>query len=482
VPFEWESIADAPKIAIGVVILAASIYSAAHALLHKSDSRAALGWLIACLGWPILGPAAYWFFGCNRIERRGQRLQARFPRSIVDPKKASGAALDTSVRPGELEDLSRIARAVTDRTLLSGNRVDLLCSGDEAYPAMLTAIRGAKKRIRLLSYIFDNDEVGREFADALASASARGVDVKVIVDGVGECYSWPRISTLMRRRGVDARRFLAPSLIPPSIHINLRNHRKLLIVDGGVAFTGGMNISDRHFVTSPRVKRPVVDLHFLVQGPVVAQMEEVFLEDWTFVTGDEHDVPGPDQIDAAGHSMCRAISDGPDEDLNKLKWILLGAISAAKKSVRIITPYFIPDSELVGALNGAALRGVEVEILVPQQLDVPVVGWASRAHLAFLLPFGVRIYEQPPPFVHSKLLIVDNHYSMIGSANLDPRSLRLNFEFNLEIYDRACAELLSQHFRETRDRSRVVTEAEIRDRHLLVRLRDALAFLFSPYL
>jgi cardiolipin synthase len=172
-PFEWELPTDATTLAVGALIIAFAIYSGGHALLHKTEPRSALGWLVACLGWPILGALAYWVFGRNRIERRGRKLRERFPRAAVDVRQT----LPDGLRPGEFAELARVSQAVTGRPLVEGNRVEPLRCGDEAYPAMLEAIRGATRRVRLLSYIFDNDRVGREFAQALADATARGIDV-----------------------------------------------------------------------------------------------------------------------------------------------------------------------------------------------------------------------------------------------------------------------------------------------------------------
>ncbi len=476
-PFDWKL----HEIVFGVSAIALGLFSGGHALLNKREPRAALGWLVVCVGWPLLGPLAYWLFGKNRIQTRAKELSQRFPQPAVDVREAQRELSAIAGEPGEFVQLARIARAVTGRPLLGGNLVRPLRCAEEAFPEMIAAIRGARRSVRLASYIFDNDGAGREFADALAESAGRGVDVKVLLDGVGEFYSLPRIGSLLRKRGVDARRFLPPSLVPPSLNVNLRNHRKILVVDSEVAFTGGMNISDRHYVARPRRVRPVVDLHFRVEGPVVRQMEGVFLEDWTFVTGDVHVGPlgFPPHV---GALLCRAISDGPNEDIDKLKWIVLGAISTARESVRIMTPYFLPDLELTAVLNAAALRGVKVEILLPEKLDIPIIAWACSAHLPALLRFGVVIRWIPPPFVHTKLLIVDGHYSLIGSANLDPRSLRLNFEFNLEIYGGECSSKLVEHFEAACAGARTATEEDLAGRSLAKRLRDSAAALFSPYL
>src|SRR5690606_28904610 len=207
--------------------------------------------------------------------------------------------------------------------LVDGTRVGPLRNGEEAYPAMRAAIRGAEHSVRLSTYIFGTRGVGGEFIDALADARKRGVDVRVLLDGIGELYSWPRAGLELRRRGIRAARFLPPRLIPPALRINLRNHRKILVVDHAVAFTGGMNIDVRHLVADPARKRPVVDLHFRLAGPAVAHLEAVFASDWRFATGESLPV-GPPGV-PCGEAGCRVVPDGPDENRDPLVALLLEA-------------------------------------------------------------------------------------------------------------------------------------------------------------
>ena len=214
---------------------------------------------------------------------------------------------------------------------------------------------------------------------------------------------------------------------------------------------------------------------------MVGQLQRVFLDGWAFVAGqDVERFPADDS--EAGSAMCRTIVEGPDEDLDKLLSVLVAAVSAAREQVAIMTPYFVPPRELVGALKGAALRGVRVTVIVPDRNNLPFVHWASRKMMWELLQRGVRIYLQPPPFVHTKLLMVDRHYVQVGSANMDPRSLRLNFELVVEIYDRAFAATIDDHFRAARGRSHEITLEEVDSRPLPTRILDSLAWLMTPYL
>jgi cardiolipin synthase len=399
------------------------------------------------------------------FDRAAGRLSAQFP-----------AMADTMVA------LLQISRRVTGRPLLAGNRVTPLYDGEQAYPVMLDAIARAEKYVYLCTYLFDTDQAGRRFIDALGDAAARGVDVRVLVDAVGERYARPRASRLLRKKPrVKVARFLPlmPSL--RGLRVNLRNHRKLLVCDGRIGFTGGMNLGQRHMVSDSENPKPTADIHFSVEGPAVFALEEVFFEDWHFTTEDE-DWEGYRPTDAAGQALCRGIKDGPNEDFEKLQWILVGAISSARDSVKIMTPYFVPGRELLAALNAAALRGTAVEVILPEQNNLPYVKWASQAMLWELLQYGVQFFYQPPPFNHSKYLLVDDFYVNIGSANLDPRSLRLNFEFNLEVYDPELGKELAAHFDRARKSSRQITQDFLENRPLAIKLRDAAAKLFAPYL
>lgn len=471
---------------VWLVLTVASILTAVHALLNKRDPRAALIWLVLCFFLPGIGAGAYWLFGVNRIRTRAKDLQSRgedppWPQPNVcywSPR----FSYDPIFLHENYRTLLSLADSVTRRPLTSGNRVKPMFNGEEAYPAMLEAIEQAKDSINLSTYIFGSGNTGKRFVAALEAAAKRGVKVRVLIDALGERYSFPPARRLFRHSKVRFVRFLPPSLLGWGINFNLRNHRKLLIIDGGIGFTGGMNIADRHLAAD--VKNPTrnSDVHFRVEGPVVGQLQEAFFEDWSFATRETFvspDYPAPVED---GPSFCRGISAGPNEDFDKLMWILVGAFNSARRKIRIMTPYFIPDRPLIAALNSASLRGVDVEILLPRKNNLPYVAWATRSYLWEMLQYGTRVYYQPPPFAHGKLLLVDDHYALVGSANLDPRSLRLNFEFNLEIYDRKLNGLLGGHFDAVREVSQQITLAEVDGRPLPVKILDSVAKLFSPYL
>ena len=463
-----------------------SLYTAGHALLYKRDPRAALGWIAVSLTFPFIGPLLYFLFGINRVRTRGRQLKTTFRSRLRGGYERSEH--DTDLLPpapqvtAEYRELARISDAVTHRPLVGSNHVELLHNGEQAYPEMLRAIDSAQHSVLLSTYIFDTRGVGRQFVDALAAALARGVTVRVLVDGFGELYSLPWASRTLKRMRVPVARFLPPRLLPPDFHVNLRNHRKILVADGRIGFTGGMNLGDRHLAADPANRSRTVDVHFRVTGPVVNQIEEVFLKDWAFATGETLAPSAVPAGSAQGRSICRVIVDGPNEDLDKLAMVLIGAMSVAQHSLFIMTPYFLPSREMISALQAAALRGVDVCVILPEKNNQPLAHWAARNLLWELLHWGVKVHYQPAPFVHSKLFVVDEHYAQVGTANMDPRSLRLNFELVLEIYDKTFAAAVTRHFADVRTRSRCVTLQDMDGRPLPARLRDAAAWLFSPYL
>ena len=242
-----------------------------------------------------------------------------------------------------------------------------------------------------------------------------------------------------------------------------------------------MNIGNRHLRDHADSRRGTADIHFQLNGPILEQLQRVFNSDWSFASGEHNHQPVEPQV-SQGNAICRVITDGPNEDLGKLAMVITTAVSLARKRVSIMTPYFLPPATLIHALQAAALQGVEVDVILPQKSNQPPVHWATRNMLWELLQYGVRIYYQPPPFAHSKLLLIDDDYAQIGSANLDPRSLRLNFELVVEIFDRDFVSTLGDHFEQVKSASLEETLAGVDGRALPVRVRDAIAWLFSPYL
>jgi len=446
-----------------------------HVLLRKEHEPVAFAWIALILLSPFVGSALYGLFGINRVERKARKLRA-------DTAKRRLAAAGAPAEMGHGDPrILRIAGSVTDLPFLSGNRVVPLVNGDAAFPAMLQAIAAAKTSIALSTYIFDSDPTGQTFVAALSAAAARGVTVRVLVDEVGLLYSARAVDRDLRAGGVATARFI-PRQLRFLRMFNLRNHRKIMVIDGTVGFIGGMNIRHGN-VLAARPRWPIQDIHFQVEGPVLDQMSALFEEDWLFAAEEDIELPRwPETAPAPGAIQARLVPDGPDHRADTLQWLFLGAIGISQRRIRIMTPYFIPNGTLVSALCVAAMRGVDVEIVVPERVNIPFVGWAMAANFERLLTSGVKIYLNPPPFDHSKLMVVDGHWSLVGSTNWDQRSLRLNFEANLECLDAAFAAELEGYVEAKKTLSRQVMLSAVKAAPLYVRLRNNFMRLFGPYL
>lgn len=457
-------------------------WTAAHALLHKQNAASAWGWIGACLLLPFAGPVLYFVFGINRVLTRAQRQQQPPPRR--GPRYAgTDARHQPDAVPASLNEVVRSGDVITGLPLLGGNRLTVLHNGEAAYPRMLEAIAAARHSIALTTYIFDLDEAGERFIEALAQARARGVEVRCLLDGLGE-LAWRRAGSELLARGVPVARYNPLRLWPPFLHVNLRNHRKLLIVDGNVAYTGGMNISATHYLADPGKPDAAADLQVEIHGPVIAQLQQVFVDDWAYAAEETWSPPraAPAAADDGRGALCRVITDGPNEDFGHLSLVLLAAIAAAQEHIQIVTPYFVPPDELLSALRSAAVRGVLVDVILSRDPAHRITWYAMHKLIPPLLKRGVRVHLQPPPFCHTKLFVVDRRYAQFGSANLDMRSLRLNFEMVVETYDRAFVEQLARHCDQLSDRATTLELDKFRRRPLPLRLRDAACWLLSPYL
>jgi cardiolipin synthase len=445
-----------------------------HVLLRKRDVAASIGWI--GLAWlsPIVGSCLYFLFGIGRVTRRAHQVRQGAQSEGLEPNGPP------NILASHLLPLERGARRISGNALAGGNRIEILRDGDEAYPAMLDAIARATTTVALSTYIMRADKMGREFINALASAMKRGIDVRVLVDGIGSGYFLAPAYARLRRDGIPVGRFMHSPLPWRMPFLNLRNHKKLLVVDGRIAFVGGMNIGDENVRRNNRPER-VLDTHFQIEGPVSRELNADFAQDWFFVTGEELSGQAWFRIpEAAGSVAARAVCSGPDEDLEKIELVMLQAFACAQRSIRLMTPYFLPSEVAVRSLSMASMRGVEVDIVLPAASNHRVVDWAARAHVQPLLRDGVRIWQNPPPFDHSKLLVVDDEWCFVGSANMDMRSLRLNFELNVEVYDPNLAASLNEFIRARQVGP--LTLEKLAARGLLTRLRDAGVRLALPYL
>lgn len=461
--------------------IVAAVAAAGHAVIYKRDPRSATLWVLLIGLLPLGGSLLYLLFGINRYQRRARRLYA----SSGHPSRAAELPEAHDALPPELSGLAHLVGRVTGQPLTGGNRIEPLVDGEQVYPAMLAAIESARHSIAQASYIFDGRGIGAQFVEALHRAHVRGVHVRVLIDDFDARWGRRSAYQQLKRAGVAVASF-NPTLIPARLHAaHLRNHRKILVIDGTTGFTGGMNIFSPYW-RPEAPEQACHDLHFRLRGPVVSHLIRCFTEDWCDTTGERLDDRFwgelPASVNEPGDSWARGIEAGPDETLDRMRWTFMGALCAARRSVRIWTPYLVPDQPMIAALSAAALRGVRIEVLTPANGDHPSVQWAARAHYWQVMEHGVRIFERLGPFDHTKLMLIDGRWCCLGSANWDARSLRLNFEFNVEVYDAALCTRLEVLFDAIRDASAVVSPAALRARPLAVQLRDGVARLFTPIL
>jgi len=360
----------------------------------------------------------------------------------------------------------------------------LLLDGDEKYDALRRAIEAAQAHVHLEYYIWEPDEVGAALRDALVARAQEGVEVRVLVDGFGSSKAASRFWAPLKDAGGQVRRFNELSLARWRPRMaNFRTHRKIAVVDGVVGFTGGMNVSKVH--SRAHVGDAAWrDTHVEVRGPVVRGLQLVFFEDWHYAGGDAPrvdeylaDVPAT----AEQPHVMQVVSSGPDEGLDAIHKVFFVGIAAAERRVQLTSPYFVPDETVVNALSAAALRGTEVTVLVPAAGDQPLVAAAARSYYPELLESGVRIFEYGEPMLHAKSLVVDD-LALVGTANADNRSFRLNFEVAVAVYSASVAEQLADAFAADLRNAREVTLKQVRRWSLRRRLASSTARLFSPVL
>lgn len=463
--------------------------AAIHATMTKQEVRTALGWVGIILLSPVIGAVIYGIAGINRIRRSALGQQRSLMHGTIMDRVArfdADSALVAKRFGRRFVAMKNVGDRVARTALTTGNEIEALISGDIAYREMLNAIAGAKRSIILETYIFDQDRIGLRFVEALSKARDRGVEVRVLVDAVGARYSVPSIMPRLDRANIKAAVFNGNVIMGLRLpYANLRTHRKILVVDGRLAFTGGMNIREG-FTAEFSPEHYSRDTHFKVKGPLVFDLFTVAAEDWRFATRELLDGPVWDvtlpESKPGSPVLARVVASGPDNSIETSHKMLMGAFSIARSSIRIMSPYFLPDRELISALTTAARRGVQVDIVVPGNNNLMLVDYAMTAQFDQILRNQCRIWRGTGAFNHSKLLVIDDRWSYVGSSNLDPRSLRLNFEVDMEVIDDRFAQIVSERMAQAIENAVPVRLEELQARSFVVRLFERFLWLASPYL
>jgi len=465
----WQSvITDHAAVGLQVALIALAIVITIHILLRKTDPKASLMWIALVWFAPFFGAVFYILFGINRIRSRARRLVA-----LPDNPGLENTVETENIIKNHWNEFEILTDRVTKSERHSGNDIKILEGVETAHQAMIGAINQAKHTILLSTYIFRNDDLGNGLADALIIADKRGVDVRVLLDGVGSGFFRSRIFRRLKKGGVESRRFLHsiwPWRMP---YLNLRNHRKLLLIDGRTAFTGSLNIG--------RVLN--LETHFKITGPVLTDFMAAFEQDWLLSGGGS--LPQLFALitqDKSGQVAARGILSGPIYSRERLRWVLLGAMGAATRQIRIVSPYFIPDRGLLSGLLLAVLRGVRVEIILPKHSNYAFADWASHRQILELLRSGCSIYYRSDVFDHSKITTIDGQWALIGSSNWDARSLRLNFEFDLECESPVFCKEIDEIIDARIAASERLSWESYNERSQLAKIRDSAARLLLPYL
>ena len=471
-----------------------------HALRHRRRADSTLLWLFVTWSVPVVGALLYAAFGVDRVPR--ERWQRSVVQRLVRMDGARAATTDEVLPEAYWRSMGRAAVTPEDEwtreldrplaamlenfPLLGGNRITPLLTGDEAFPKMLEAIRAARHHIHLQSFIIGNDAVGREFMDAVAAKAREGVRVRVLYDRFGSSHAlWGGLFRKYRKvPNLAIAGWTQSNLFRKQLHFNLRNHRKALIVDGRIGFMGGVNLNE--YSRSQGKQAAIQDYHFRLLGPIVQELQYSFLRDWHVMTEED-----PERLLSAAHfrrlppegaALARVVNSGPSSDLRVAVDVFFNAVNAARRQVFVITPYFLPSEDLLRALRLAALRGVRVELVVPEKSNHWYTTWASRAMYEDLLEAGVRIFERRPPFIHAKAMVVDDRLAVVGSSNWDYRSLYSNYETSLAVYDGDMVMHLKRLMDEDLHASREVDLALFAQRPIRQRYLENLCGLFAPML
>ena len=457
-------------------------------VLQRREPTATLAWVLGMVFLPYLGVLMYLLVGRRRLDRQLRRRRDKT--AVLEPqlerRGESLAELAVSKAPEHLtrpqeQELIHLSNKIGCRPPTCGNEVKLLVDADRTYDALEKAIEAAKDHVNLLYYIFEPDETGKRFRDLLIKKVKAGVEVRLLTDGLGS-YGIDDFLLPFTEAGGKFDEFLPVGSFRRHWHPNLRNHRKIVVVDGEIGFCGGVNIGDEYTGRKEDVGE-WRDTHMQLRGPAVYSLQEIFAEDWFFVTGEDLVAERwyPAQI-AHGDLTAQIIASGPDNDTQPIQRVFFTAVTLSKKRVYLTTPYFVPDQAMLVALETAALRGVDVRLLLPQKSDMKLVLYAGRSYYDQLLRNGVKIFEYKKGILHAKTMVVDDRWATVGSANMDVRSFRLNFEVNAVIYGQEIAKELAAEFQRDLVQARQITLTEIQQKKISSRMVESLARVLSPVL
>lgn len=455
-----------------------------HLLLFKREPSSTVAWLLFVTAVPILGAILFLVFGPQRLARQALKRKKEIERLIGNSFGHSTEGYEPPPReefPPEDQHVLELARRISEYEVTSNNHIEIFATPHQAFDAMREAIDRAQKFIHLEYYIIQSDEVTRLLFDSLAEAAKRGVEVRLLYDALGSIWLKRIFLTRLTKAGAKVAGFLPFSLLPQRLNLNFRNHRKILICDGKEAFTGGTNIGKEYL---GRVsEKQWHDYTVRVIGPCCNQLQDVFAKDWHFTTQEDLFSPEyyPESV-RSGASSIQVLESGPDSTFLSLHQAIFLALNSAREEILLTTPYFIPDPSIVSALTVAALRGVRVKLILPSKSDSKLVQYAGRSFYDNLLKAGVMIYEYQPRILHAKLMVIDGKWTMLGSANMDIRSFRLNFELNLLVYGPEVSQQAKEIFQKDIEQSEPIELESFMNRSIPQQMLENACRVLSPIL
>jgi cardiolipin synthase len=456
-----------------------AVIAAGVILLQRRSATATLAWLLVFMFLPIVGLVLYRLLGPLRLQRK--QLKRRVGRRVVED--SLGAMEMIRAHGHDHVQLAQVPISMHEPPPLHADALELYVDGASTYAAICKAIEAATHHVHLEYYIFEPDRIGTRVRDLLVEKARAGVAVRLLVDGSGSSHLGKRFLRPLRDAGGEVAVFNPIQLRwIRTRRVDFRCHRKIVVCDSLVGFTGGMNVADTQ--TAEMSELYWRDTHLRVEGAAVLSLQRLFIEDWFFAT--EALPPNPGDLfrlrDEIGTRVVQIIGSGPDHDQQPIHGTYFTAITRAASRVWLTTPYFVPDDAIVAALCTAAQRGVDVRLLVPSRGDSRLIDLAARSYMPELVAAGVMVYEYLPRFIHAKTIVIDEDLAIVGSANLDNRSFKLDFELTALIYDRDMTDQLARAFETDLRDSRSIDAAALAGHSLFRRLGEAGARLLSPLL
>ncbi len=477
---DLEAILSVLAIVIPIVEIL-GITTAIHAVMHARTSQGSIAWAISLITFPWLSLPLYWIFGRSKFNGYVRLINSSKSEVKHIIEKVHTSARDSGLiahaQTGDDRALAKLAQIPFSH----GNALQLLIDGDATFSLIFNEIESARKYILVQFYIIHADELGNALKSRLKTKAAEGVKVYFLYDEIG-CHKLP-ISYVedMQRAGIHTSAFHTTRGRANRFQLNFRNHRKIVVIDGRTAFVGGHNVGDEYMGRNPRFGA-WRDTHLMAKGPSVMGAQYSFLEDWFWAAGSIPELCWNCESAPDGEKRVLVVSSGPADKLDTCGLMFVHAINAAQHRIWIASPYFVPDLQVISALQLAALRGVDVRILVPEKADHRLVYLASFSYYQNTLPMGIKIYRYQEGFMHQKVFLIDDIASAVGTANLDNRSFRLNFEITMLVHDRGFAGEVEKMLESDFARSRLVCEDDYEKRSFFFKLAVRFSRLLAPIL